>query len=130
MYLLENNLFNIYFLWESSAFFIVPWLAGRGGGLKSFRAGTQLDIQQGGVDKVQKVCEVCWKLNYNKLLKLKTKKSIYLEAFFQFGASWGKTTFLNDIFKVWFSKIQPRHAINIYLNLYILVFIWNKDNSS
>ena len=28
---------------------------------------------------------------------------------------------------VWFSKFQPRHAINIHLNLYISVLIWNKD---
>ena len=32
-------------------------------------------------------------------------------------------------FKVWFSKLQPRHAINIYLYLYISVLIWNKDDS-
>ena len=41
----------------------------------------------------------------------------------------GQTTFLNGIFrafKVWFLKIQPRHAINIYLDLYISVLIqWN-----
>ena len=45
----------------------------------------------------------------------------------------GKTTFLNGIFRAfegWFLKIQPRHAINIYLDLYISVLICNKDDSS
>ena len=44
----------------------------------------------------------------------------------------GKTAFLNGIlraFKVRFSKIQPRHAINICLNHYISVLIWNKVDS-